>query len=368
MDRFRETLFHGGPSCFSRLTRRELLRMGALGSLGLTLGDGLPLRAMSPARASGCGPAADAVIGVVLQGGLSQLESFDPKPDAPSEIRGPFGAIRTKADGVQISALWPHVARVADRMAFVRSVHHDQAAHDRACQIMPCAPLIGQALGCRGVPDLNTSARARRNELPPHVSLTDEEDGFALTGTDPFSERSHNLFGSLVSREAFNANSESQQIQERYGQNGVGRRLLLARRLVEAGVRCVTVFVGGWDMHADIHSGMRERTPLVDQALAGMVTDLAERGLLDRTLVMVTTEFGRSPRLNKDRGRDHWPGVFSVAFAGGGIKAGQAIGSSDKYAAEPRDIPVTPEDIAAIVREQIGVESNPNDEIRMTKE
>jgi uncharacterized protein (DUF1501 family) len=181
------------------------------------------------------------------------------------------------------------------------------------------------------------------------------EKSDALTAMDSFYQAAYGLVSSQEAREAFNLAAEPEKIREEYGQNEAGARMLMARRLVEGGVRFVSLTYGGWDMHANIGKGIEQTVPKFDQAYAALINDLDRRGMLERTLVMVTTEFGRTPKINKDAGRDHWPRVFSVAFAGGGFKRGLIYGSSDATASEPDKDPLTVENMAATVFQQLGI-------------
>ena len=177
----------------------------------------------------------------------------------------------------------------------------------------------------------------------------------AISAMDSFYERAYSLINSPTAREAFDITKEEQALRESYGMNQAGQRMLLARRLVEAGARFVTLTYGGWDMHASIAPSTRSLMPPLDQALAALITDLDSRGLLDSTLVMVSSEFGRTPKINADAGRDHWPKVFSVMLAGGGIKGGVIYGASDPTAAEPDLDPVEPADLAYTMYHLLGI-------------
>jgi uncharacterized protein (DUF1501 family) len=170
-----------------------------------------------------------------------------------------------------------------------------------------------------------------------------------------FYERAYSLVSSKEAREAFKIDAEPEAIRNEYGMNDAGQRLLMARRLVAAGVRFVTLTYGGWDMHTGITQGMRRSVPSLDQALAALINDLSRTGLLSSTLVMVSSEFGRTPKINKDAGRDHWPKVFSVMLAGGGIKGGLVYGASNSTASEPDSDPVGPEDLATTIYHQLGI-------------
>jgi hypothetical protein len=181
------------------------------------------------------------------------------------------------------------------------------------------------------------------------------EDGGTIAAMDSFYKRAYALVSSTEARSAFDIKAEPAAIRDEYGRNQAGQRMLLARRLVEAGVRFVTLSYGGWDMHQRIRDGITNTVPAFDQALTALVTDLERRGLLESTLVMVSSEFGRTPRVNKDAGRDHWPKVFSVVLAGGGVKKGCIYGSSDAIAAEPQDSPLTVEDLATTVYHCLGI-------------
>jgi hypothetical protein len=176
-----------------------------------------------------------------------------------------------------------------------------------------------------------------------------------LAAMDSFYQRAYSLVSSNEARSAFDIKAEPDSIRDDYGRNAAGQRMLLSRRLVEAGVRFVTLSYGGWDMHQKISDNIHKTLPAFDQAYAALIRDLDQRGLLASTLVMVSSEFGRTPRINNDAGRDHWPKVFSVLLAGGGIKAGTVYGSSDAIAAEPQDNPLTVEDLATTVYHCLGI-------------
>jgi uncharacterized protein (DUF1501 family) len=176
-----------------------------------------------------------------------------------------------------------------------------------------------------------------------------------LEAMDEFYTRAYDLVSSAQARAAFDIAAESASVRDEYGRNEAGQRMLLARRLVESGVRLVTLNYGGWDMHAKITDGINRTLPAFDQAYATLIRDLERRGLLDSTLVMVSSEFGRTPKINKDAGRDHWPKVFSIVLAGGGMKRGLVYGSSDSIAAEPADSPLTVEDLATTVYHCLGI-------------
>jgi hypothetical protein len=196
--------------------------------------------------------------------------------------------------------------------------------------------------------------RSILDTVDQHFRYLEKSD--AISSMDQFYQQAYDLISSPQAREAFELSKEPENIRNMYGQNQAGQRFLMARRLVEAGVRFVSVIYGGWDMHASIGAGIRSQLPSFDQAYAALINDLDQRGMLDDTLVMVSSEFGRTPKINKDAGRDHWPRVFSVVFAGGGFKRGYIHGASDATAAEPDSKPLTVENMAATIYNQIGID------------
>jgi len=184
------------------------------------------------------------------------------------------------------------------------------------------------------------------------------EQSDSLDAVDTFYNRAYSLISSQKAREAFDLEKEDPKLRDKYGRNQAGARMLLARRLVESGVRFVTLTYGGWDHHDKIQNGMNKMVPSFDQAYAALIEDLKQRGMLDETLVCVTSEFGRSPKINANAGRDHWPKVFSNLLAGGGIKAGQVYGSSDATASEPADNPLTVQDWATTIYSCLGINAD----------
>jgi uncharacterized protein (DUF1501 family) len=393
------------------LTRRDFLRAGALGAgaVGLTLADLHRLGADDTTKDVNC-------ILLFLVGAPGQLDTWDLKPDAPSDVRGPFRPIKTNVPGVEICEHFPRMARVADRYAVVRSVHHDAAPiHETGHQLMQTGrlfrggreyPHYGAALshlrGPRrsGVPPFvvlpapigNTGVSVSHGQGagflgPRHEPFVVQGDPARLTGrtalldgvdcahrafdSAPRGADDERAFGSLfAAKKAFDVAAEASDVRARYGLNTFGQSCLLARRLVEHGVRLVTVNMFDtvfnevtWDCHADggaLATGLDDYRdtlcPLFDLAYTALLEDLAQRGLLETTLVLAMGEFGRTPQLNPRGGRDHWPGVWSVLFAGAGIRGGQVVGSSDRTASEPRDRPVTPAEVAATVYRGLGLD------------
>jgi hypothetical protein len=401
----------------NRLSRRNLLTVGAIGGLGLTLGDFLALR---EARADKkhydfLEAKAQSVIHIFLPGGMAHQESFDPKPYSPLEYRGEMGTVKTNT-GEVLSETLPKIATIADKIAVIRSMTHGEAAHERGTHNMftgyrPSPALIFPSMG-----SVVSHEYGPRNNLPPYVCIPNVPNEYAVNGylsssyapfslgSDPanngfrvqdlnlpsgvddarftrrrtaleavndhftkkeksdnvgamntFYERAYSLISSQQAREAFNIEAEAAPVRDAYGRNTAGQRLLMARRLVAAGVRFVTLTYGGWDMHNNVTQGMRGQMPALDQGLHALITDLDQQGLLATTLIMVSSEFGRTPKINGTAGRDHWPKVFSVMLAGGGIKGGLMYGTSNSTASEPDADPVGPEDLATTVYHQLGI-------------
>jgi hypothetical protein len=409
------------PAHFRRPQRREFLRVGVLGSLGLTLGDFL--RAKS-ARADqkwyeSKEGQAKGVIQIVLPGGMAHQESWDPKPEAPLEYRGPFGVAKTAIRGVVFNENFSRLAKIADKMTVIRSIAGKEADHGRASYAMFTGYRKSPAIDHPSLGAVVAHELGPRHNLPPYVAVPTsgeyagtgylgsqfgpfgigsdpgrpnyqvrdlllppgvDEQRFstrqrirgvvdehframakkaeALGAMDEFYQRAYAMISSPAAREAFDITQESAKTKELYGQNEAGMRFLLARRLIEAGVRFVTVSYGGWDHHAGIENAMRRQAPTLDQAVAGLISDLDDRGMLDSTLVMVTSEFGRTPKINATAGRDHYPRVYSAAFAGGGFKRGLVYGSSNSTASEPEDNAVRIEDVLTTVYKQIGINAD----------
>ncbi|MDG2398957.1 MAG: DUF1501 domain-containing protein [Akkermansiaceae bacterium] len=398
-------------------SRRGFLHVGLLGGLGLSLPQFLSMEAKAQQKHYKTREGvAKSVIQIFLPGGMAHQESWDPKPYAPTEYRGPFGTINTSIKGIKFSQNLKHTAKIADKMTIIRSMAHGEAAHERGTHNMftgykPSPALEYPALGSvvahelgprnnlppyvcvpsvpnefansgylssafgpfaigsepsRGdfkVRDLNmpggvddTRFNRRRNLLETvdhHFKTIEESD--ALDSMDAFYQHAYKLISSQEAREAFNLKAEPEAVRNRYGMNTPGQRMLLARRLVEAGTRFVSLTAGGWDHHDNIKNGIQQQMPPVDQAIAALISDLDERGLLDSTLVMVTSEFGRTPKINGTGGRDHWPRVFSVGLAGGGVQRGLVHGSSDALGGEPEEDMVGIEDLATTVYNQLGI-------------
>ena len=436
-------------------TRRDCLRFGVGGALGILGGNISALRADSPGAGRSFGRAKSCIL-VYLFGGPSHIDIWDMKPAAPPEIRGEFKPIATNVPGLQITEHLPRLARLADQYAIIRSLAHGDNAHGSAGHTMltgrrpralgevgPNAddfPHYGAVLtrlrpGVHGVPpfvslpwSITTSTNIVpgqnggflgrvgdpfRLEVPPDQSLnfspplTGLPAGVAddrersrrdlrdllgrddrlrrndtATQMDALYRRAFDLIDSQTTARAFRLEREPEKVRERYGMNVFGQSLLLARRLVESGVRMVTVYwpdrkdpdafinnghkdsvaVPAWDTHGN-HVGktpnfpaLRDTLlPALDQSSSALIDDLRSRGLLDQTLVVWTGEFGRSPRINGDAGRDHYGNVFSAMLAGGGVRGGQAYGASDRQGAFPSDNPVSPADFAATLYHCLGL-------------
>lgn len=399
------------------LSRRGFLTVGAVGGLGLNLASFLQLREAGAQQKQYdfIEAKADSVIHVFLPGGIAHQETFDPKPHSPMEYRGEFGTVTTNTGEVFCDTV-PQLAKIADRYTIIRSMTHGEAAHERGTHNMFTGYRPSPALQYPSLGSVVSHEYGPRNNLPPYVCIPNQPNIYAangylsssfapfslgsdpasggfqvrdlslpggvteerfsrrqsaleavneyfaerdrsdkVTAMDTFYERAYSLIGSPEAREAFDIEKEDPKLRDRYGRNAAGQRMLMARRLVEAGVRMVTLTYGSWDHHEKITPGMRTQMPALDQALATLLLDLEERGTLARTLVMVSSEFGRTPRINQTAGRDHWPKVFSVLLSGGGLKGGLIYGASDATASEPELDPVGPEDLATTMYHQLGI-------------
>jgi len=401
------------------VSRRRFLRAGVLGLTGLSLADMLRVRAAraearQPTRDT-------SVILVWKGGGPSHLDMWDLKPEAPVEYRGEFKPIPTNVAGIQVGEHLPLSAKVMDKFAILRSVTHPDAGHESASHYLltgyrptndipaqempsygsitarvrgprrpglpayvavPNPPRSGSA-GYLGVgynpfavgsdPNLDNFS-VRNLTLPNGISLDrlehrrsllatidtlrrDSDRTGLMDGLDAFTRKAFEMVTSPAARRAFAIGAEETATRDLYGRSRLGQSLLLARRLVEAGVTFVTVDAGGWDTHANNFESLKsKKLPEFDRGWAGLMEDMDRRGLLRDTLVLVWGEFGRTPRINKDAGRDHWPGAQSVVLAGGGMTMGQAVGSSDARAELPKERPLTPEDVLATVYSHLGID------------
>jgi len=401
-------------------SRREFFYVGLLGGLGLTLPQFLRERAAADTKTYSTHDAvAQGIIHIFLPGGMAHQESFDPKPLAPAEYRGPFGAIDTSLPGVQFGEMMKETAKLADKMTLIRSMSHGEAAHERGTHNMFTGYRPSPALEYPSIGSVISHELGSRNDLPPYVcvpSVPNEyansgylstaygpfalgadpaqgnfqvrdlnlpkgvddarfarrrslletvdhhfraiEESDAIDSMDSFYQHAYQLISSQKAREAFDLKAEPDALKDEYGRTAAGQRMLLARRLIEGGVRFVSLTAGGWDHHDNLKAGIQKELPPTDKAIAALLRDLDRRGMLDSTLVMVTTEFGRSPKINATGGRDHWPRVFSTMLAGGGMKKGYVHGASDALGGEVDTDGVGVADLAATIYNQIGINSD----------
>jgi hypothetical protein len=402
------------------LSRRDCLMLG----LGTLLGGGFTSSLMAKNGATGKAQAKSVIL-VWLDGGPTHYETFDPKPDAPVEIRGNYKPIPTKIPGVHFSQHMTKLASIMDKLAIVRSVQHDQGNHGAGNHYMMTGAPPRIPVGCGAfvsfhpsmgsvvsseigalpglpayftIPSMTRSGgpnflgakhapfvvdgspnsagfRVRDVSLPKEldgakqlgreemrkavdrmVRFADKQVGDPALAMDDNYKQGLDLIRSKEAQAAFDIQREPEKVRELYGRNEFGQRTLLARRLVEAGVPFIVLNEGGWDHHTNIFPTLDKRLPTFDQTIAGLITDLDQRGMLESTLVLVLGEFGRTPQVNKDGGRDHWSNAMSILFAGGGTPGGQVIGATDKrgYAACERVL--SPENFASTVYSKIGVD------------
>ena len=416
------------------LTRRDFLQVGTLGALGLTMARFAALQALGAVDNS---KSERACIMIFNLGAPSQLDTFDMKPDAPAEIRGPFKPIRTNNPDIQIAEIFPLHAKIADKFSLVRSVYHTAAAvHDTGHQMMQTGRLFTGGVNTPHAGCALHFLQGKGHEMPTHVILPEpmgptggnmphgQDAGFLGKTYDPFvlnadpskpnfkvpdllppndlgevrlqrrrelrevvdstvknfeaSEsgklmdqdfaQAYKLMTSAKAREAFALEKEPQRVRERYGMTRFGQCCLLARRLVEAGVRFVTIntFITvfdeiTWDIHGSKPftsiAGMKDIVaPMYDQGYSALIEDLSQRGMLDNTMVCNLAEFGRTPRINPAGGRDHWPQCWTIYFAGGGVKGGRVVGKSDDIGGYPAERPVTPAEVVATIYKSLGID------------
>ncbi len=399
-----------GTTCDGR-SRRDFLKAGVLGLGGLALPDLLRLRAAEGAR--GKPTRNTSVVWLWLGGGPTHVETFDPKMTAPAEFRSTVGAVKTNVPGFELGGVFPRLAKHADKLAVVRSFAHRNSGHGGGTHWVmtgydfPPAdnnqPAVKPALGSvlarhrgatsrSGLPTyvrlngiygdgpvwlgsayapFDVGGNAQRNMAPTvHAGRLGDRRSLLKTfdtmnraidrsglasGLDSFEAQAFDLLRSRA-REAFDLNKEDPRVRDRYGNVGqLGKQMLLARRLCEAGVGFVTIHHGGWDMHGQIAQGMKNLGPQVDHAVAAFLEDIEARGLSDDILLVITGEFGRTPRINGSAGRDHWAPLSTLALAGGGLKMGQVVGQSSEKAEVPKTTPITPLDLMATVFHVLGV-------------
>lgn len=400
------------------ITRRDALRIGTLGGVGLGLAKLLELDAAESSRTKGHN-----AIFIFLTGGQSHIDTWDMKPDA-GEMKGEFDSIETAVPGFRVCEHMPHLAKQADKYAIVRSVSHTQAAHSPGQRYLQTgnrkipsleypdygAVVAKEHRAPKGVPPYvllpgggSNSATYSSGYLGvaygPFTALGDpNEKGYSvralatptgsslaalesrrrllarvdtafsgadvqnaeLTGMNKSYEQAFEILRSERIREAFKIDTEPDSLRERYGRNTFGQQCLLARRLIETGTRCVSIYSGGWDTHSDNFTDLKNKLlPPWDQGLASLIEDLHDRGLLENTVVWCTGEFGRTPKINDmGAGRDHWSRAMSMLFAGCGIKGGNVIGETDKTASEPVSEPYSPDDAAASFYKAIGIDNH----------
>ena len=392
-------------------TRRDFLKVGALGMTGLTL-PGL-LRARAEGAAGGRTATDTSVVWLWLGGGPTQVETFDPKMTAPKEYRSVVGEVKTTLPGVTIGGLYPKIASLAKHFSFVRSFAHGNSGHaggthwvmtgynyppaDQGMQ--PIKPSLGSIVSRyrgashpkTGIPTfvringiygdgpawLGTSFSPfdsggpaqqnmnlavgldrvgdRRKLLQGFDRLNRQVDHTGLmTGLDKFETQAFDLVLGKA-KQAFDLSKEDPRTKARYG-NGLGQQMLLARRLCEAGTGFVTIHYGGWDMHGQIENAMKGRCPEMDTAVAAFVEDVLHRGLSKKILLVITGEFGRTPKINGSAGRDHWAPLSTLAFAHGNLKQGQVVGESNSKAEVPKSTPIGPQDMMATVFTHLGID------------
>lgn len=408
-----QNCFCGSSEHIWRPNRREFLFVGLVGGLGLTLGNLFKLQAQS----AGAKAKAQSIINIFLPGGIAAQESFDPKLLAPIEYRGPLSTVKTKLEGIYFAEHLKKTAEIANKICVIRSMTHGEADHDRGTHNMFTGWRPSPAVQYPSIGSIVSHELGSRNDLPPYVCIPSQPNTFAgtgflgsaygpfslgadpanggfkvrdlnlpsgvdekrferrkemravvdahfsaleksdaLAGMDSFYQRAYAMMSSDKARAAFDLSKEPDKLRDEYGRNDAGQRMLLARRLAEAGVRFISLTYGSWDHHDNIRNGVGGQMPSFDQAFAALVKDLSERGMLDSTLVLVTTEFGRTPKVNGTGGRDHYPKVFSILMAGGGIKQGYVHGSTDPTGGEPDNDPLTVTDYAATIYHLLGID------------
>jgi uncharacterized protein (DUF1501 family) len=424
---------NGSVTTCDGITRRDFLQVGTLGAIGLSLSKFAALQAVGAVTK---GNDEKSVIMIFNLGAPSQVDTWDMKPDAPREIRGPFKPIRTNNPDIQISEIFPLHAKLADKFSLVRTCYHTAAAvHDTGHQMMQTGRLFTGGINSPHAGCALEYLMGRRNELPAHVLLPEpmgptggnlphgQDAGFLGKAYDPFAlmadpskpnfkvpdllppteigevrlqrrrelrqivddqvktfeasetaklmdanfESAYRLMTSVKAREAFDLSKEPEKVRERYGMTRFGQCCLLARRLIEAGVRFVTIntFITvfdeiSWDIHGSKPftsiAGMKDIVaPMYDQGYSALIEDLFQRGLLDNTLVCNLAEFGRTPKINPAGGRDHWPQCWTSYFAGGGVKGGRVIGKSDEIGGYPAERPVTSSEVVATIYHSLGL-------------
>ncbi len=394
--------------------RRDFLKLGALGAAGLTLPGYFRLAEAGEVTA---GKATSAIF-INLSGGPSHMDTFDLKPNAPSEFRGEFKPIPTNVPGVEICEHLPNLAKCADKYTILRGVSHSLAAHEFGTKYMNTGNRPIPSLEFPGYGPVVTKEKGSPRDLPPFVAIPDtnqvagylgveyapfsttsvpkagqpftvrgitlrngltvaeiekrrdllkkldstfrgfEKDSDLINGLDRFSERAYDIISSPRSRKAFDTSLEKPEVARTFGESPIGQSCLLASRLIESGVRFVTLSSGGWDTHDDNFGKLKSKLlPDLDQAVAALFNSLASKGLLESTAVFVTGEFGRTPKINDRGGRDHFPRSMCVLIGGGGIKGGQVIGASDEKAMGPASGDgITPDDVAASFYHALGID------------
>jgi hypothetical protein len=406
-------------------TRRDCLRLG----LGALMGGGLidVLRLRGQAAVQGQSARPTSCILIWMDGGPSHYETFDPKPQAPSEIRGQYDTIATKLPGVHFSKHMTKLAAIADKIAVVRSIRHEQGNHGAGNHYMMTGAPPRIPVGCGAFvsfhPSLGSVAayeRGGKGGLPAYFSMPSmsrsggpnflgakyapfvvadnpsstefrvrdvalprglKDDRFAarrdlrsrvdrfrriaekaagdpVIALDEYYEQGYNLVSSTEAQKAFAIQSEPDKVRDAYGHNAFGQRCLLARRLVEAGVPFITLNEGGWDHHTTLFASLDKKLPPFEAAIAALIDDLDARGLLDTTLVVALGEFGRTPKINKDAGRDHWANAMSVLFAGCGTPRGQVVGATDARGYAAVDRILSPENFASTIYTKLGIDPN----------
>lgn len=396
------------------MNRRGFLKVGSAGLFGLYLPDFLRSKAMAQSASDA---KAHNVIMVWLGGGPSTIDMWDPKPDAPDNIRGEFQPIDTAVEGIQISDQLPQLAQVMDKCSIVRSLAHSIPAHGPGTVYMNTGNKPNPSLQYPSLGSLTSRLLPASSEVPSYVNFGNDRDGGTLAGylgpawnpfrieggggnlrvrgvslpgdvtlddlsdrvrlletfdnrmsildesadvvagLDQFQAKALDILRSDKTRNAFNLNEEPAELRQRYGGDRFGQSALAARRLIEAGVRFVTLGTGGWDTHGNNFNNLRQRLlPPVDRSVSALITDLDEKGLLESTIVYVVGEFGRTPRINNNGGRDHWARSMAVLLAGGGFPRGTVYGSTDAEGMEPAESPCSPEDISATILANLGID------------